>query len=129
MEMSSDQKHFQTVKESNQFSIEKNKCHSCLKYKSAINNIKIRAASYRRRLKLFSKFEMKLKGRVLGDDAINFCLVQLKKRNVKSKGRKYTREDKILALAFYKQFGRAYTKLRLFFALPTRQTIVKQSTN
>jgi hypothetical protein len=34
-----------------------------------------------------------------------------------------------LALAFYKQSGRAYTKLRLFFALPTRQTIVKQSTN
>jgi hypothetical protein len=80
-------------------------------------------------VKLFSKFEMKLKGTVLGDDAINFCLVQLKKRNVKSKGRKYTTEDKILALAFYKQSGRAYTKLRLFFALPTRQTIVKQSTN
>jgi CRISPR/Cas system-associated endonuclease/helicase Cas3 len=67
---------------------------------------------------------MKLKGTVLGDDAINFCLAQLRKRNVKPKGRKYTTEDKILALAFYKQSGRAYSKLREFFALPTRQTIM-----
>jgi hypothetical protein len=83
----------QTSKESNQFSVEKIKC----------------------RVKLFSKFEMKLKGKVLGDDAIHFCLVQSKKRDVKLKGRKYTTE----ALAFYKQSRRAYSKLREFFALPT----------
>jgi hypothetical protein len=71
------------------------------------------------RVKLFSKFEMKLKGKVLGDDAIHFCLAQLKKRDVKPKGRKYTTENKILALAFYKQSRRAYSKLREFFALPT----------
>jgi hypothetical protein len=38
---------------------------------------------------------------------------------VKLKGRKYTTENKILALAFYKQSRRAYSKLREFFALPT----------
>jgi hypothetical protein len=48
-QISGDQIHFQTSKESNQFSVEKIKC----------------------RVKLFSKFEMKLKGKVLGDDAIN----------------------------------------------------------
>jgi hypothetical protein len=42
-----------------------------------------------------------------------------KKRDVKLKGRKYTTENKILALAFYKQSRRAYSKLREFFALPT----------
>jgi hypothetical protein len=70
-------------------------------------------------VKLFSKFEMKLKGKVLGDDAIHFCLAQSKKRDVKLKGRKYTTENKILALAFYKESRRAYSKLREFFALPT----------
>jgi hypothetical protein len=87
----------QTSKESNQFSVEKIKC----------------------RVKLFSKFEMKLKCKVLGDDAIHFCLAKSKKRDVKLKGRKYTTENKILALAFYKQSRRAYSKLREFFALPT----------
>jgi hypothetical protein len=65
-------------------------------------------------VKLFSKFEMKLKGKVLGDDAIHFCLAQSKKRDVKLKGRKYTTENKI-----YKQSRRAYPILREFFALPT----------
>jgi hypothetical protein len=67
-------------------------------------------------VKLFSKFEMKLKGK---NDAIHFCLAQSKKRDVKLKRRKYTTENKILALAFYKQSRRAYSKLREFFALPT----------
>jgi hypothetical protein len=44
---------------------------------------------------------MQLKGKVLGDDAINFCLAQLKKRDVKPKGRKHTTKNKILAFAFY----------------------------
>jgi hypothetical protein len=92
-QISGDQIHFQTSKESNQFSVEKIKC----------------------RVKLFSKFEMKLKGKVLGDEAINFCLAQSKKRDVKPKGRKYTTENKILVLAFYKQSRmRAYSKLREF---------------
>jgi hypothetical protein len=45
---------------------------------------------------------------------------QSKKRDVKPKGHKYTTENKILVLAFYKQSRmRAYSKLREFFALPT----------
>jgi hypothetical protein len=36
-------------------------------------------------VKLFSKFEMKLKGKVLGDDAIHFCLAQSKKRDNNSR--------------------------------------------
>jgi hypothetical protein len=77
-------------------------------------------------VKLFSKFEMKLKGKVLGDDAIHFCWAQSKKRDVKLKGGKYTTENKILALAFYKQSRRAYSKLREFFALPTLKKCIRR---
>jgi hypothetical protein len=79
---------------------------------------------YRKRLKLHAKFDIKIKSKILSEDAINFCLSQLKKRNTKPKGRRYTTEEKVLALAFYKQSGRAYSKLREFFALPTRQTLM-----
>jgi hypothetical protein len=44
------------------------------------------------------KFEMKLKSTVLGDEAINFCLSQLTKRNVKPRRRRYTIEEQILTL-------------------------------
>jgi hypothetical protein len=40
-------------------------------------------------------------------------------------GRKYTTENKILALAFYKQSRRAYSKLREFFALPKKIKNIK----
>jgi hypothetical protein len=73
---------------------------------------------------MFAKFEMKLKSTVLGEDAINFCLSQLRKRKVNPRGRRYTIEEKILALAFYKHSGRGYSKFRDFFALPTRQTMM-----
>ncbi|XP_072398747.1 uncharacterized protein [Diabrotica undecimpunctata] len=46
-------------------------------------------------------------------------------RNLKNKpkGRRYTIEDKILALALYKQSGSAYKFLSKFFSLPSRKTI------
>jgi hypothetical protein len=80
-----------------------------LNYKRAARRNKIRAASYRKRLRQLAKFEVKLKSKVLGDDTINFCLAQLRKRNVKLKERR-----KILSLAFSKQSGRGYSKLRNF---------------
>lgn len=85
---------------------------------------KIKVASYRQRLKLYSKFEVKLESKILSQDAINFCLSQLKRRNVKPKGRRFTTEDKLFALMFYKQSGRCYRKMRQIFALPSRQTIM-----
>ena len=98
--------------------------HSCLKYKKAARKSKSRAAEYRQRLKLALQFDMKLNSKVLDDTAVNFCLSQLRKRNIKTKGRRYTTDEKVLALALYKQSGRAYTKLRQLFALPTRHTIM-----
>jgi hypothetical protein len=85
-----------------------------LNYKRAARRNKIRAASYRKRLRQLAKFEVKLKSKVLGDDTINFCLAQLRKRNVKLKERRYTIDEKISSLAFSKQSGRAYSKLRNF---------------
>lgn len=88
-------------------------------------NYKLQVADYRRRLKEAYKFSYKLKSKILGQEAINFCLSQLRKRNIKPKGRRYTTEEKILALSFYKQSGRAYSKFRQVFALPHRETISK----
>lgn len=98
---------------------------SSLKYKKAAYANKRSAIFYRKQLKLAQNFVNKVEGSVLGADAISFCLGQLKKRNVKPKGRRYTTHEKILALALYKQSGRAYSKLRQLFALPTRQTIME----
>jgi hypothetical protein len=85
---------------------------------------KIRATSYRKQLRLAKQFDIKLKSSVLGSDVTNFCLSQLKKRNIQPKGRRYTTDEKVLALALFKQSGRAYSKLRKMFALPTRQTMM-----
>jgi hypothetical protein len=48
---------------------------------------------------------------------------------VQVKGRRYTTDEKIFASALFKQSGRAYTKLRQIFALPTRQTMMGMLNN
>ena len=98
--------------------------HPCLKYKKAARKSKSRAEEYRQRLKLTLQFDMKLDNKVLDDTAANFCLSKLRNRNIKTRGRRYTTDEKVLALALCKQAGKAYTKLRQRFALPTRQTIM-----
>jgi hypothetical protein len=95
-----------------------------LRFKKTARASKKRATQYRERLKMAMNFDIKLRNTVLGNDAINFCLAQLKKRNVQVKGRRYTTDEKIFASALFKQSGRAYTKLRQIFALPTRQTMM-----
>jgi hypothetical protein len=75
---------------------------------------KIRVTSYRKQLRLAKQFDIKLKSSVLGSDATNFCLSQLKKRNIQPKGRRYTTgtDEKVVALVLFKQSGRAYSKLK-----------------
>ncbi|KAF2887009.1 hypothetical protein ILUMI_19164, partial [Ignelater luminosus] len=51
------------------------------------------------------------------------CQVQNIKK--KAKGRRYTTDDKILALVLLKQSGNAYKYLSKIFALPSKQTLTK----
>jgi hypothetical protein len=84
-----------------------------LKFKKVARINKIRATSYRKQLRLAKQFYIKLKSSVLGSDATNFYLSQLKKRNIQPKGRRYTTDEKVVALALFKQSGRAYSKLKI----------------
>lgn len=54
-----------------------------------------------------------------------FFKCQLKNFDKKAKGRRYTLEDKVLALALYKQSATAYRGLSKIFSLPSRKTINK----
>jgi hypothetical protein len=87
---------------------------SLLKFKKVARINKIRATSYRKQLRLAKQFDIKLKSSVF----------ELKKRNIQPKECRYTTDEKVLALALFKQSGRAYSKLRKMFALPTRQTMM-----
>ncbi|XP_060516063.1 uncharacterized protein LOC132695674 [Cylas formicarius] len=50
---------------------------------------------------------------------------QLENLNKKPKGKRYSLEDKVLALALYKQSGTAYRFLSKGFSLPSRRTLMK----
>lgn len=54
-----------------------------------------------------------------------FFQSQVENVDKKPKGRRYTLDDKVLALALYKQSGRAYRFLSKLFALPSRKTVMK----
>ena len=54
-----------------------------------------------------------------------FFQSQLENMKKHPKGRRYTLEDKVLALALYKQSGSAYRFLSKIFSLPSRKTIMK----
>lgn len=54
-----------------------------------------------------------------------FFYSQIKCLPKKPKGRRFTIEDKITALALYKQSGAGYKFLRQIFALPSRITIMR----
>lgn len=53
----------------------------------------------------------------------NFILSQLKTQNKKPNGRRYTQEDKILALSIFKQSPKAYNYLSTIFSLPSPKTL------
>lgn len=54
-----------------------------------------------------------------------FFKSQLENVEKKPKGRRYTLEDKVLALALFKQSGSGYRFLSKLFALPSRKTLTK----
>jgi hypothetical protein len=53
----------------------------------------------------------------------NFILSQLQNQKFTPRGRRYTIEDKILALSIFKQSGKGYRYLSKFFCLPSRKSL------
>ncbi|VEN57200.1 unnamed protein product, partial [Callosobruchus maculatus] len=59
----------------------------------------------------------------LNDATSNFIMSQQRNQKLRPKGRRFTTEDKILALSILKQSGRCYRYLSQIFSLPSRRTL------
>ncbi|XP_063226617.1 uncharacterized protein LOC134533179 isoform X1 [Bacillus rossius redtenbacheri] len=88
-----------------------------------------RVKNYRTRVKLAEKFATSkmfdyIANRV-NDVTYRFFLSQLKSQKVIPKGRRFTLDDKLLALALSKQSNKGYRLLSKYFALPSKRTLTK----
>lgn len=85
---------------------------------------KTQLSSLRRRLK-FAEQHVDIANSGLRSEAINFCLQQLNHKTVKSKGVRFTNNEKLMALALYKTSGPGYRFLSKWFKLPSRRTLTR----
>ncbi|VEN38885.1 unnamed protein product, partial [Callosobruchus maculatus] len=60
----------------------------------------------------------------LNQSTLNFIECQRRNQKLKPKGRRFTVQDKILALSIFKQSGRCYRYLSKIFSLPSKRTLV-----
>lgn len=60
----------------------------------------------------------------VNEPTMQFILSQLKNQKLKPRGRRFSIDDKIFALALYKQSGKAYRFLSRIFCLPSRSTLI-----
>lgn len=90
--------------------------------------MKKKVESYKARLQMASKFaEQDYFNKLIGKvNAVthNFILSQTKNQNRKSKGHRFTIDDKILALSIFKQSPKGYKYLSTIFSLPSQKTIM-----
>ncbi|CAH0556719.1 unnamed protein product [Brassicogethes aeneus] len=61
----------------------------------------------------------------LNKTTYNFVMSQLNSQNKKSRGRRFSLEDKIFALSLLKQSPKGYRLLKKTFALPSRRTLMR----
>lgn len=61
----------------------------------------------------------------VNDVTFNFILSQIKWQNIKPRGRRFSLNEKILAVSLMKQSGKCYRLLSRIFALPSRNTLLK----
>jgi hypothetical protein len=59
----------------------------------------------------------------VNDITRNFVMSQLRHQKLKPRGRRFSIEDKILALSIYKQSGKCYKFLSQIFSLPSRKVL------
>ncbi|XP_050298940.1 uncharacterized protein LOC126737896 [Anthonomus grandis grandis] len=102
-----------------------------------------RAVQFKRRAALSKKSRLSFKQRLCASEKFassdifkkcvssmdriraRFFQCQFENSDRKPKGRRYTLEDQVLALALYKQTGSGNHFLSKFFALPSRKTVMK----
>lgn len=72
----------------------------------------------------FAESDRFLKGKV-NKTTYHFLLSQISQQCKKSRGRRYTLNDKIFALSLLKQSPRCYKLLKKVFSLPSRKTLMK----
>lgn len=64
---------------------------------------------------------------ILSPDQLNFVALQIKNAGKKSRGKRFTFEDKSMALAIYKQSPKCYRHLSETYDLPSKQTLNKHA--
>ena len=80
--------------------------------------------SVRKRLHYVSQQKQLLKNlQNVNEVTSNFFWSQIQTQKFKPRGRRFRNEDKIFALALYKQSGKAYKYLSQIFSLPSRNVI------
>ncbi|KAK4876573.1 hypothetical protein RN001_009079 [Aquatica leii] len=88
---------------------------------------KKRFLTFKKRLQLaeknkwcFDNSETGLRG-----EAVKFCIQQLSHKVAKTRGDRYTLEEKLMSLALYKTSGADYRFISKWFNLPTRRTLIR----
>lgn len=101
--------------------------YEVLRLKRKSDKLSKNVTSYKTRIKLAKKYSEDDSFRSLSTKVnkitYNFILSQLKTQNKKPNGRRYTQEDKILALSIFKQSPKAYNYLSTIFSLPSPKTL------
>lgn len=101
--------------------------YEALRLKRKSDKLSKNVTSYKTRIKLAKKYSEDDSFRSLSTKVnkitYNFILSQLKTQNKKPNGRRYTQEDKILALSIFKQSPKAYNYLSTIFSLPSPKTL------
>lgn len=99
-----------------------------LKIKNQLSKNKSKINSFKHRIKLADKFLKEDNFNQIVDKVnsttYNFLLSQVKNQKKKIHGRRYSNDDKILALSIYKQSPKGYKYLSSLFALPSVKTIM-----
>lgn len=99
-----------------------------IKVKNQLSRNRSKINTFKHRVKLADKFMKEDHFSQIVDkvnsSTYNFILSQLKNQKKKLHGRRYSKDDKILALSIYKQSPKGYKYLSSLFALPSVKTIM-----
>ena len=93
-------------------------------FQNQAKQLKRKALSTRKRLQFLQHNQNTLDFlKDVNEPTANFFLSQQRTQKFKPRGRRFTIDDKILALSIYKQSGKGYRYLSKIFSLPSRKTL------
>lgn len=84
------------------------------KLKTSVAVYKKRSAAYQARFKI-AKQHVVIDNSGLRNEAVNFCLSQLRRKARKARGQHYSFNEKLMSLALYKSTGAGYKVLEKLF--------------